>query len=71
MAAPQNVSLMPFFQLTRGMQIRITALDPTSGDPVTGVVLSNMALSVDQDTGPPLGNANTSPGFLPGEQVLV
>jgi hypothetical protein len=48
-AAPHIAGLPPFFTLTQGMAVRLTALDPTDGSEVSGVILSNMALSVDQE----------------------
>jgi hypothetical protein len=48
-AAPKNASLAPFLTLTKGMRVRINALDATSGAEVAGVIVSNVALSVDQD----------------------
>jgi hypothetical protein len=47
-AAPKNASLAPFLTLTKGMRVRINALDPTDGSAVSGVIVSNVALSVDQ-----------------------
>jgi hypothetical protein len=48
-AAPKNASLGPFLTLTKGMRVRIDALDATSGAQVTGVIVSNVALATDQD----------------------
>jgi hypothetical protein len=48
-AAPSIASLPPFFVLTRGMQVRVTALDPTTGDQVLGVLVANLSLSVEQE----------------------
>lgn len=55
MAAPKNASLGPFLTLTKGMRIRIDALDATSGAQVSGVIVSNVALATDQEDtpGPP------------------
>lgn len=47
MAAPQNVTLPLGFTLADGMQVRITALDATTGDLVTGVIVSNVSIDVD------------------------
>jgi len=48
MAQPLSVSLPPGLDLGGGCQIRVTALDPTTGDTVTGVKVSNVTLEVDQ-----------------------
>jgi hypothetical protein len=72
MAAPQNVSLPPFFTLTNGMVVRLVALSPTSGGELGGVILNDMALSVGQDDdGPPVKLPPLDPAFLPGESILV
>jgi len=47
MAAPMNVRLPPFFTLSDGMQLRVTAIDATTGATVAGVVISDIQLSVD------------------------
>ena len=52
MAAPLNASLPPFFTLTKGCTIQVTALDPTNGNVVTAVVASNVGLAVDQQDSP-------------------
>jgi hypothetical protein len=54
MAAPMQVSLPPFFSFEKGMTIRLTALDATTGDPVTGVVVSGASLDVDTDDDVPV-----------------
>jgi hypothetical protein len=46
MAAPMNVSLPPFFELSDGMQIVVTALDATTGNLVSGVVVSGVSVDV-------------------------
>lgn len=48
MPAPQNASLPAFFTLDNGYMIRITAQDPTDGTEVSGVVVSDASLAVDQ-----------------------
>jgi hypothetical protein len=71
-AAPQNVSLPPFFTLTRGMVVEILAVDSAFGSPISGVILSDMALSVGQDDdAPPVKLPPLDPAFLPGETSLV
>lgn len=66
MPAPQNAPLPPFLTLSKDYTVRVTALDPTSGALVAGVVTSNVSLAVDQDdatdnsVAPPVSGA-----FLP------
>lgn len=48
MAAPQNVSLPAFFNVSDGMQVRLTALDPLTGAEVTTVTISEVSIDVDQ-----------------------
>jgi len=68
MPAPQNVSLAPFFDLADGMVVRLTALDPTTGAVVAGVVISSVSLAVDPDNGAgvPVVQSNAPLMFLPG-----
>jgi hypothetical protein len=47
MAQPLIVSLPPGLDLGGGCQIRVTALDPTTGNVVSGVKVSNVTLQVD------------------------
>jgi hypothetical protein len=49
MAAPTAGSLPPFYTLTQGVTVRVTALDPSTGSTVAGVSISNFAISVDQE----------------------
>jgi hypothetical protein len=66
-AAPVNATLPPFFVLTRGMQVRVATLDPTDGSAVTGVVVTNMSLSVEQeDAATPSQPPPISGALLPG-----
>lgn len=66
MAAPEIASLPPFFTLTKGTTVRWTALDPTDGSEVSGVVVSNMSIAVDQeDTDLSAPTVNLDPAFLP------
>ena len=46
MAAPQIAPLPPFFSLVSGYQVVLTAISPTTGSLVAGVVVSNVALDV-------------------------
>lgn len=50
MAAPVIASLPEFFTLASGMKIRLTALDPTTGNLVAGVVISGVSIDVDPAT---------------------
>jgi len=68
MAAPQNAPLVPFFGLADGMIVRVTALSPTTGAVVSGVVVSSVVLSIEPDeqaTAPP-APADGPVMFLPG-----
>ena len=47
MAAPQNVSLPPFFVLEAGMQVVVTAVDATTGAVVAGVKVCGVSIDVD------------------------
>jgi len=61
MAQPLIVSLPPGLDLGGGCQIRVTALDPATGDAVAGVKVSNVTLEVDQ-----LGGGSLESGaFVP------
>jgi hypothetical protein len=51
MAAPQIVPLPPFFQMSDGMHVRVTAIDAATGSLVTGVVISDVSIDVDTDDG--------------------
>lgn len=67
MAVPSLATLPPFFTLTKGQTVRFTALDPTDGSLISGVNISNMSLSVDQeDTEIPGNSTPLFPAFLPG-----
>lgn len=50
MAAPMIARLPPFFEMQDGMQIVLTALDPTTGATVAGVVISDVSIDVDPAT---------------------
>ena len=47
MTAPSDASLPPFFDLSDGMQVKVSAVDATTGATVAGVVISSVSLSVD------------------------
>jgi hypothetical protein len=48
MAQPLIVPLPPGLDLGGGTEIRVTALDPTTGNTVAGVNVSNVTLEVDE-----------------------
>ena len=53
MARPLNAPLAPGIQLTGGYVVNLIAVDPTTGNAVSGVVVSNVSMQVDaaeQDT---------------------
>ena len=45
------LSTMAQVELDTGMQITFEAIDPTSGAPVTGVIVSNIAIGADDLSG--------------------
>lgn len=47
MAAPQIARLPPFFVMSDGMRIVLTALDAASGNTVSGVNITNVTIDVD------------------------
>ena len=63
MAAPVIASLPEFFTLASGMKIRLTALDPTTGNLVAGVVISGVSIDVDPQVAAISGQEGP---FLPG-----
>jgi len=66
MAAPQNVSLPPFFVLEAGMQVVVTAVDATTGAVVSGVKVSGVSIDVDDvGEGPVAPVVPLVPGELP------
>jgi hypothetical protein len=66
--APLNAPLSPFFSLTNGYIIRVTALDAATGTEVSGVVASEVSIAVDQqDGGAPGAGVPISPALVPGE----
>jgi hypothetical protein len=65
--APLNASLSPFFSLTNGYIIRVSARDPANGALVTSVVASEVSIAVDQSDAQPAGSpVPLSGAFLPG-----
>ena len=51
MAQPLTVALPPNLVLWAGCTIRVTALDPTTGNTVAGVTVSDVSLECDQLSG--------------------
>ena len=62
MPAPQIISLPPGFVLSDGMQIKVTAVDATTGNTVSGVTVANVSIDVDPTTA-----AESSPVVIPDE----
>ena len=62
MPAPQDASLPPFFTLTNGYTVRVTAQDPTDGSVASSVVASNVSISVNQI--PSVASAGLPPDAL-------
>lgn len=62
-AAPMKAPLAPSIELVGGYTVRVTALDPTTGATVTGVVVSHVAMQV--DTLSDAGEVPDVPDFLP------
>jgi hypothetical protein len=58
MAAPYTVPLPPDLVLWDGCIIRVTAVDPATGNLVSGVTVSDVAIECDQLTGPRVGVDN-------------
>ena len=66
MAAPQIAPLPPFFELSDGMQIRVTAVDPATNNVVPAVVVSGVSIDVDPLTPDTPGTpVLLSPAYLP------
>ena len=59
MAAPQIISLPPFFTLASGMVVRVTAVDPATNATVAGVSISGVSIDVDTPDQPGI-----DPGFV-------
>lgn len=51
MAQPLTVALPPGLDLWGGCTVAVAALDPTTGDPVSGVRVMNVTLEVDNPEG--------------------
>ena len=68
MAAPQNAPLPPFFALSDGYKIRITAQDATTGATVAGVVISNVSIDADpiDGAGPDVKVPTLDPSYFEG-----
>ena len=47
MAAPQIAPLPPFFDMSDGMVIKVTAVDAATNATVSGVVISGVSIDVD------------------------
>jgi hypothetical protein len=68
MAAPQQTALPGGYVLASGMQIVVTAINPTTGALVNNVFISDVSVSVDPgDSGPDGPPVPISPAYLPGE----
>jgi len=61
MAQPLTVALPPNLELSGGCIIRVTALDPATGNEVAGVTVSDITFEVDDRGGVPLAGS----GFVP------
>lgn len=65
-AEPYIAPMPPFLDLGAGYQLQVNAVDPTTGDQVTGVVISNFSIIVDNVAG---GDLNVGPFMLvPGPE---
>lgn len=70
MAQPLTVALPPNIVLWDGCQIRVTAIDPTTGATVSGVTVSAVSLEVEQLAGGDLVDASSGPFMLvPGPEA--
>jgi hypothetical protein len=47
MAEPYIAPMPPYLDLGAGYQLQVSAVDPTTGDQVTGVTVSNFSIIVD------------------------
>jgi hypothetical protein len=57
-AQPLTVPLPPNIDLWDSCVIRVTALDPATGDVVSGVTVSDVTIEVTQLSGPPIQVGN-------------
>lgn len=59
------VAPLPLIRVYGGMEVRLEAIDPTTGDPVAGVAVSDVAIYGraldDDDTGAPLWTMYLTP----------
>lgn len=58
MPAPYDIALPPNIALWDSCVIRVTAIDPTTGDVVSGVNVSDVNIEVTQTSGPPIEIGN-------------
>lgn len=66
MAAPVNVSIPPGLELTGSYTVRFTALDASTGDDVTDVVISGATVQY-TDSSAPTVTVQTAPySLIPG-----
>lgn len=68
MPAPMVASLPPGVELASGYSVRFTALDPTDGSVVAGVVISEATLQVNNLSSSALSNLETGAWFLVPER---
>jgi hypothetical protein len=68
MPAPVNAPLAPFFSLTNGYTIRVSALDAATGAVVSDVVASDVSIAVDPGSpdGPGVTVPKVSPSYFQG-----
>jgi hypothetical protein len=70
MAEPFELPLPPDFDLDDNFQIRVTALDPATGNVVAGVNVGTVTLMVDNLLGGDLTSGSFGPFLLvPGQQA--
>ena len=71
MAAPQQAPLPPFFEMSDGMTIRVTAIDPTTGATVAGVSVSSVSIDVDPaDVAAAVGEAVFASEYSQGDAAV-
>jgi hypothetical protein len=61
MAQPLTVALPPELELWGGCTIRVTALDPTTGATMSGVLVENIVIDVDNIGGTDLTSGEFKP----------
>jgi len=65
-AEPYIAPMPPWLDLGAGYKLQVNAVDPTTGDQVTGVVISDFSIIVDNLSG---GNLEAGPFMLvPGPE---